>query len=607
MKTGLYAIFVLLTLGITSVTSAQPKRFDGHRVVHVTVNSPADVAQLAKLDNNDEDFDVEWHSVGTGVAEVRIGPDQMQALDDSNLNYSVVIDDLQAVLDQNAALPIAGGSFFSDFRHYDAHVNYLADLADQYPDLAQMINLGESLEGQPIWAIRISGNGEKDKPGVLYHACEHAREWITPPVVTYLAEHLLTQYESDASIRAIVDQVEWFLIPVMNPDGYNYSWSSNRYWRKNRRDNMDGNHGVDLNRNWPDGWGGPGSSASTQSNTYHGTEPFSEPETRVIRDFLLEHPNIKAHLDIHSYGSLCLWPFGKTEDLPQDQPLFQYLGQRIRDLIAAVHGREYEIGTVANALYLASGISVDWIYSHHGIWSFTLELRGSGFSVPPSHILLACEENLPAMLFLAQWISDCDGNGVADTAELADGSAPDCNHNSIVDICEPLAPCMPPATAPLGSRYLTVQVPPVDEPVAIHVSSPSWECLDHYVDVDGTLTDTPVHALPSTWGIATVADDRIVPETVYKITALTADASSPTSHAQTFNFGDVDGNGLANIADLQECVLGFQGQFDRAPLEAMDLYPCLPDGLITLEDLLQIVTAFRGSDYDSMPCSPPCP
>ena len=487
------------------------RSYDGHKIVAITVKDADDAAALTTWIESQPDADLAYHSIRSGTAEARIGPESWLALQHAGFDFAVVVDDLGPVVRRvrdertgwtvessfpkqqddelpggrreddreqaNAAQP--GDPFYYDFRTYEEHLAYLEGLVAEYPDLATMIAIGNTLEGRTIWAVRISGGStaHADKPGVFYHAAEHAREWITPPVVTYLARHLLQNYETDDDIRWLVDHVSWYLVPVMNVDGYVYTWEADRYWRKNRRPLPGGYYGVDLNRNWEEGWGGSGSSNQYYSNTYRGSAPFSEPETQVVRDFLLDHPNIGVHVDIHSYGSLCLWPHGHTDSLSEDDAVFSYLGDHIHERVLNVHGTEYETGTIANALYLASGVSTDWVYAALGVWSFTFELRGTGFAVHPSHIRPACEENTAALLYLARWLVDCDVDGMTNAAEWAMGTAADCNGNNVPDTCEPLDACMPPSLTATGSRYLAVGVPPIPVPVAIHITSATYPCV----------------------------------------------------------------------------------------------------------------------------------
>ena len=96
-------------------------------------------------------------------------------------------------------------------------------------------------------------------------------------VPMYIADRLVSDYDTDPVIQDLVDRVEFIIVPIVNPDGYVHTWGPDRLWRKNRRDNGHGTFGVDPNRNWDFGWGGAGSSGITNSETYRGTAPFSEP------------------------------------------------------------------------------------------------------------------------------------------------------------------------------------------------------------------------------------------------------------------------------------------------------------------------------------------
>jgi hypothetical protein len=200
-----------------------------------------------------------------------------------------------------------------------------------------------------------------------------------------------------------VDRCEWYLLPVMNPDGYVYTWTTERFWRKNRRNNGDGTFGVDLNRNWGHQWGGAGSSGSTDSETYRGPSPFSEPETQNMRDFFIAHPDIVAYIDYHSFSQLHLWPWGWTASPTPDEAKFDVLGQSYVDIVFSVHGEVYIPGPIMTTLYQADGTSVDYAYGVHDVLAFTTELRPDsgdlgGFALPPEEIIPVCEEITPALL-----------------------------------------------------------------------------------------------------------------------------------------------------------------------------------------------------------------
>ena len=128
----------------------------------------------------------------------------------------------------------------------------LTDLAARFPGLARLTTIGRSLENRRVLALKISDNPglAEDEAGLLLVGCHHAREWISVEVPLLVAERLLETYDSDPSVREIVDGCELWIVPLLNPDGLEYSIGTYRYWRKNRRDNGDGSFGVDLNRNY---------------------------------------------------------------------------------------------------------------------------------------------------------------------------------------------------------------------------------------------------------------------------------------------------------------------------------------------------------------------
>jgi carboxypeptidase A2/carboxypeptidase A1 len=145
---------------------------------------------------------------------------------------------------------------------------------------------------------------------------------------------------------------------------------------------------------------------------------FSEPETQVMRNFIIANPRIKTTMDWHSYGYLAMGPWGYT-DVPVTPPataaMFQTLYQGMVDAMFAVHGKVYTPGPINPTLYAANGVSVDWSWGARGILGLTIELRGTNFELPPSEIVPTCEETWPAFLYIANYLTpcypDCDGAG----------------------------------------------------------------------------------------------------------------------------------------------------------------------------------------------------
>jgi hypothetical protein len=292
--------------------------------------------------------------------------------------------------------------------HTYAEINTeLHQLATDHPQIAQVSSRGKSVEGRDLWAIKISDNVAQDEKEaeVVFLGGHHAREWIAVDVPFLLASHLVQQYGNDTTITRIVNQSEIWIAPLVNPDGHQYSVTTDRLWRKNRRNNGDGTYGVDLNRNYGYQWGGPGSSGDTFSEIYRGPSPFSEPETQAVRDFLQQRQS-RALISYHNFSQLILYPWGYTYDPAPDAPQLHNLAVAMADRIRVVHGVSYT-PEQSSDLYLASGDTTDWLYGELGPPSFTIELRprtsSPGFELPEDQIAPTFEENLPAALFLIDW------------------------------------------------------------------------------------------------------------------------------------------------------------------------------------------------------------
>ncbi len=359
-----------------------------------------------------------------GVGEMRVvaGPKQLDEINTAGLKYTVLHDDVQQLIDKERDRPFRSNpyeEFFLDYHQYDNGVGsilwYMNQLVLRYPALVTMVEVGITVEGRTIWGLRITGDTAVNKPAVLIVGCQHAREWITSTTGAYFATHLLQNYGVDSLVTELVDNVEFYIIPVVNIDGFEYSWldSSTRLWRKNRRDNSDGSWGVDLNRNWGVGWGGTGSGSSPWSELYHGSGPFSEPETASLRDFILEHSNIRSFWDIHSFSQLILWPYGYTAELPLDADYYLQVGLSMQAAIYGVHGRSYGAGPTYTAIYPTAGGSLDWVYDYQDALAFGLEMRPQqfdpgnvGFELPAEEIIEANQEIVPAILLAADtdWV-----------------------------------------------------------------------------------------------------------------------------------------------------------------------------------------------------------
>ena len=286
-------------------------------------------------------------------------------------------------------------------------------LAEEHPEIAELHEIGRSLEGRPLWALRISERrGSTRRVAVL--GCHHAREWISVEVPYRLAEHLLTNSSSDP-VQDWLQRGEVWVAPMVNPDGHEFSRTDHRLWRKNRRPNPDGSVGVDPNRNYGYMWGTLDVSTSSHvpsDETYVGPRAFSEPEVRAVRD-LVAHQLFSGVLTYHSYSQLVLYPWGYTSEPIEDEADFaehRDLAQDMEQLIRKVHGRTYT-AQQASELYPTAGDTTDWTYGEYDAVSFTVELRPAsaqegGFILPASQIQPCWEENRPAALEFIRRVLD---------------------------------------------------------------------------------------------------------------------------------------------------------------------------------------------------------
>lgn len=275
--------------------------------------------------------------------------------------------------------------FADDAGVYHTYQEVEAELAAHVaarPELIHQESIGTTHEGRQILAVRITAPGDATaRPSALITGLHHAREWISVEVPMALVDLLVTGYGEDPWVTQVLDTTEVWVVPVVNPDGHVYSQTKSRMWRKNRSQNSWWARGTDNNRNYGYKWGQGGASGNPHSQTYRGTEAFSEPETQAIRDLALRE-NFVTSLSFHSYSQLVLWPWGFTYDPTPDDAVLKHHGEKM----AALTGYTPQ---QSSDLYPTSGDFTDWFYGATGALSYTFEL-GTRF-VPP-------EEDVPGIV-----------------------------------------------------------------------------------------------------------------------------------------------------------------------------------------------------------------
>jgi hypothetical protein len=254
---------------------------------------------------------------------------------------------------------------------------------------------------QTVQMIRIGTHRDGTKTGVFLYCEEHAREWATSLVCLETAERLLRNYASDPETKSLLDNLDIFIIPVINADGTAYS----RYDFNSQRRNMTnycvgqpGNFtdplarnswGVDINRNFSVGSffdGFVGASNSCTSDVFAGPAEFSEPESRNEQWVQNTFPNIKFANNIHSFGGYFMWPPGSYSNVGRvtlpyaSYGINQFFDQTAHTTLERIQNYRHttvlpaRTGPVADVLYSAAGNSADEAYYNHNIIGYDFEI-----------------------------------------------------------------------------------------------------------------------------------------------------------------------------------------------------------------------------------------
>jgi carboxypeptidase T len=291
----------------------------------------------------------------------------------------------------------------------------LDTLAALYPNLVTVkapIGSYTTAEGRPIYWVKISDNANTNEgePEILFDAAHHAREAVTVSQLIYFMYYLCENYASNAEVKRLVDNIEFYFVPVVNPDGYQYNYitdpTGGGLWRKNRRNNGGNTFGVDLNRNYGTGWGfnNIGSSATPSSSTYRGTAGFSEPETQAMRDFCNAHEFTFA-MNYHSFSNLLIYPWGYLGKNCDDSVAFRSFAADLSKYNYYKYGTDLE--TVG---YSTNGSSDDWMYGEVNtkplIFAMTPEVGNEfdGFWPAQNRIIPLCQEALHMNLTIANYV-----------------------------------------------------------------------------------------------------------------------------------------------------------------------------------------------------------
>ncbi|MDQ8164206.1 MAG: M14 family zinc carboxypeptidase, partial [Gemmatimonadota bacterium] len=324
------------------------------------------------------------------------------------------------------------------YRPYDDPVRGIRSWVDSLTRSNSRVHvdtIGRSYEGRPIFALKVGQAGDSpQRPNVIFIATYHAREWAATEMALRLVRFLAAPPGTDARRDSLAQSRDIWVIPVANPDGYQYTFTNERLWRKTRSPQANGNIGVDMNRNHTVSWGldNQGSSGEAASEIFRGTSPASEVETRSIESFLAAHPPVAA-VSYHTFAGLIIYPPGSVYGaLPADWPVYKalagtHLKSAVSDRLPGSSRVEYAPGPGWN-LYTTNGEFTEFAATRFGALTFTPELSSGyglqgfyGFEFPDDDVQLdrLFQDNLPFALDLLDAARDpvnfrnaARGNGV---------------------------------------------------------------------------------------------------------------------------------------------------------------------------------------------------
>ncbi|KAH0947740.1 hypothetical protein HN011_000538 [Eciton burchellii] len=400
----MWKILVLCT--IVGVATAEIATFNNYKVFRIIPSSVAQVEALRQLDTFSDGFSFwEMPSFAGKQADIMVAPHKLsdfyEIMTQIGAPYITHIDDVQKLIDETMPKLYSRSTVFnfSDYHTLDEIYNNLDDLAQQYPNIVQIVIGGKTYEGRQIKGVKLSFKA--NNPGIFIEGGIHAREWISPATVMYILHQLLSS--KDADVRALAESHDWYIFPSFNPDGYVYTHTNNRLWRKTRKPYTMFCIGSDPNRNWDYRWNTGGTHPNPCTEIYPGNAPFSEIETKSMSEYIKSiSDKFYAYISFHSYSQLLLFPYGHTKEHLENYDDLYAIGSKSIAALKKRYGTQYVTGNIAETIYIATGSTVDYVkgtYKKPMAYTYELRDRGqNGFLLPAREIIPTGEETMDSLV-----------------------------------------------------------------------------------------------------------------------------------------------------------------------------------------------------------------
>ncbi|XP_053468201.1 carboxypeptidase A6 [Ictalurus furcatus] len=404
-------------------------RYVGDQVLRIIPSSPGEIHYLKQLFQN---ITVDlWQPSSSNLihegkaVDVHVGRDRTARLKNllrqAHVQHELLISDVQREMEKQTGY--RSNRKRRSVLRYDYEVyhpleeiqRWMFEVNRTHPHLVDLFSIGRSYEGRPLYVLQLGNRVRTSRKAVWMDCGVHAREWIGPAFCQWFVKEALNSYQHDSSMRRLLKQLNFYIMPVFNVDGYHYSWKHDRFWRKTRSKKAKYHcRGVDANRNFKVKWCEEGASTHPCDDTYCGPFPESEPEVKAVSRFLRKHKkHTRAYISIHAYAQMLLYPYSYKYGTIPNFDCVETAAQSAVSALYSAYGVRYRYGPASTTLYVSSGSSIDWAYKNGIPYAFAFELRDTGhygFLLPEALIGPTCTETMRAVRAIASGLlKKCTG------------------------------------------------------------------------------------------------------------------------------------------------------------------------------------------------------